>query len=86
MFIRLKGDHVTHPHSLKDKKYKNEFIENMNLKMQIAKEGVGICSLACNTLGVKGCDGALGWGLGRMTSGLIIHTDLHKPNKKLVNA
>jgi hypothetical protein len=50
------------------------------------EEGVRVCSLARNTLGVNGHAGAPGWGLGRMTSKSIIHTDLHKPNNKLVNA
>jgi hypothetical protein len=38
------------------------------------------------TLRVDGRAGAPGWGLRRVTSGPIIHTDLHKPNNKLVNA
>jgi hypothetical protein len=42
--------------------------------------------LARNTLGVKGCARVSGWGLGRVTSKLITHTDSHKPNKKLVSA
>jgi len=42
-------------------------------------------SLARNTSGVGRCVGASGWGLGRSTSKLIIHTNLHKPNNKLVN-
>jgi hypothetical protein len=37
-------------------------------------------------LGVEGHAGAPGWGLGRVTSGSIIHMDLHKPNNKLVSA
>jgi len=49
-------------------------------------ETVGAHSLARNTLGVKGHVGALGWGLGRLVSNSITHTDLHKPNNKLVNA
>jgi len=49
-------------------------------------EGVGACSLACRTLEVEGCVGALRWGLGRLTSKSIIHTDLYKSNNKLVNA
>ncbi len=49
-------------------------------------EGVGVRSLARNTLGVEGRAGAPGWGLGRLTSNSITHTDLHKPNNKLVNA
>jgi len=50
-------------------------------------EGSGIraCSLACNTFRVKGHVGALKWGLGRVTSNSITHTNLHKPNKKLVS-
>jgi len=47
---------------------------------------VGVHSLAHSTSGVEGCVGALGWGLGQMTSMLIIHMDLHKPNNKLVSA
>jgi len=43
-------------------------------------------SLARNTFGVEGHVRAPGWGLGRMTSNSITHTDLHKPNKKLVSA
>jgi hypothetical protein len=50
------------------------------------EEIVGIYSLACNTLGVKGRVGALKWELKRMTSEAFIHTNLHKPNNKLVNA
>ncbi len=49
------------------------------------RKGVGACSMACNTLGVEWRVGALGWGLGRMTSKSITHTNVHKPNK-LVSA
>ncbi len=42
-------------------------------------------SLARNTLGVERHVGAPRWGLKRMTSRLIIHTNLHKPNNKLVS-
>jgi len=49
-------------------------------------EGVGVHSLVRSTLKVEGCAGALGWGLRRLTSNSIIHTDLHKPNNKLVSA
>jgi len=42
-------------------------------------------SLVHSTSGVEVHARALGWGLGRVTSKSIIHTDLHKPNK-LVNA
>jgi len=40
------------------------------------------------TLNVKtfGCARVSGWGLGRVTNKSIIHTDLHQPNNKLVNA
>jgi hypothetical protein len=49
-------------------------------------KAVGVHSPAHNTLGVEGCARALEWGLGRLTSKSIIHTDLHKPNNKLVSA
>jgi hypothetical protein len=52
----------------------------------IKGERVGVRSLVRNTFGVEGHVGALGWGLGRLTSNSIIHTDLHKPNNKLVSA
>jgi hypothetical protein len=56
-----------------------------SLEVKIRKEeGIGVCSLVNSTLGVEGCVGALGWGLGRMTSRSIIHKNLHKPNNKLV--
>jgi hypothetical protein len=42
--------------------------------------------MARNILGVEGHARALGWRLRRATSGSIIHTDLHKPNNKLVSA
>ncbi len=48
-------------------------------------EEVWAHSLACNTLKVRGHARASGWGLGRLTSKSIIHTNLHKPNNKLVN-
>jgi hypothetical protein len=50
------------------------------------EEEVGAYSLACNTLGVKGCVGAPRSKLGRLTSKSIIHTDLHKPDNKLISA
>jgi hypothetical protein len=50
------------------------------------EEEVGAHSLAYNTLGVKGCVGAPGSKLERLTSKLITHTDLHKPDNKLVSA
>jgi hypothetical protein len=48
-------------------------------------EGVAVCSLVCNISRVEDFVGAPRWGLGQMTSKLIIHTNLHKINKKLVN-
>jgi len=50
------------------------------------EKGVGIHSLNCGILGVKGHAEVSGWGLRQVTSGSIIHTNLHKPNDKLVNA
>jgi len=32
--------------------------------MKTLEEGVGVCSLACSILGVEGCAGILGWGIG----------------------
>jgi hypothetical protein len=58
-----------------------------NPKVKTMKgEEIGVCSLACNTLGVEGHVNVLGWGLGKVTSKSIIHTNLHKPNNKLVSA
>jgi len=48
------------------------------------EERVGVHSLVCSTSGVEGHVGALGSKLGILTSKSIIHTDLHKPNNKLV--
>jgi hypothetical protein len=56
----------------------------VNLKVKKLEKGVGICSLAHNTLEVKKCIEISGWGLGRMIIGVIIHMDLHKPNNKLI--
>jgi hypothetical protein len=66
------------PHSLKNL--------NAGPKVETTEEGTGVHSLTHSTLGVEGCVGASGWGLGRMTSGSIIHTNLHKSNNKLVSA
>jgi hypothetical protein len=56
-------------------------------KVKIAKgKRVGVQSMACNISGVEGRARAWGWGLGRLTSNSIIHTNLHKPNNKLVSA
>jgi hypothetical protein len=49
-------------------------------------EGVGACSLAHSTSGVKGHVRVMGWGLGRLTSNSIIHMDLHKPKNEFVSA
>jgi hypothetical protein len=49
-------------------------------------DGVGVRSLACSTSRVEGHARALGWWLGGLTSSSITHTDLHKPNNKLVSA
>ncbi len=49
------------------------------------RQGVGAHSMSPSTSKVEGRIGALGWGLGRVTSGSIIPKDLHKPNNKLVN-
>jgi hypothetical protein len=57
-----------------------------NPQVKIAeREGVGTRSLACSTSGVEGRAKAPRWGLGRLTSNSITHTNLHKPNNKLVS-
>jgi hypothetical protein len=59
----------------------------MSPKVKTTKgQGVGVRSLARSALGIEGRVGHLGWGLGRMTSESIIHTNLHKPNNELVSA
>jgi hypothetical protein len=52
----------------------------------IEGEGIEVCFLTRSTSGVKGRVEASGWGIGRLTSKSITHTDLHKPNYKLVSA
>jgi hypothetical protein len=42
--------------------------------------------MANNTWGVERRAGPPKWGLGRITSKSITHTDLHKSNNKLVSA
>jgi hypothetical protein len=42
--------------------------------------------LGSQHFGVEGRARALGWGLGRMTSNSITHTNLYKLNNKLVSA
>jgi len=54
-------------------------------KVKTTKEGVGAQSLVRSTSGVEGCARAPRSGLGILTSNLINHMDLHKPNNKLVN-
>jgi hypothetical protein len=67
------------PHSLKD--------SNASPKVEIMEEKrVGVRFLVHCISGVEGHAGAPGWGLGRVTSELINHMNLHKPNNKLVNA
>jgi hypothetical protein len=59
----------------------------MNPKVKTMKgKGIGAHSLAYITSKVEGCARAPGWGLGRLTSNSITHTNLHKLNNKLVNA
>ncbi len=50
------------------------------------KLGVRVHSLVHNTSRVEGGVGALGCGLGWVTSKSIIHMDLHKPNNKLMHS
>jgi len=48
------------------------------------EERIRVRSLPHNILGVEGHARDPGWGLGQMTSGSIIHTDLHKTNKLII--
>jgi hypothetical protein len=58
-----------------------------NPKVKTTKgDGIRVYSLTCSTLGVEAHVGAPRWGLRRMINKSITHTDLHKPNNKLVNA
>ncbi len=60
---------------------------NVSLKVKIVEgEGVGACSLARSTSRVEGLVRTPRWGLGKLTSNSITHTNLHKPNNKLVSA
>jgi hypothetical protein len=59
----------------------------MNPKVKTMEgKGVGVRSLTCNTSKVERRVGVLGWGLRRLISNSIIHTDLHNSNNKLVGA
>jgi hypothetical protein len=73
------GQHDAPPSSLMDSLH-------LSPKVKTTEGGVGACSLVRSTSGVEGCVGAPGLGLGRLTSNLITHTNLHKPNNKLVRA
>jgi hypothetical protein len=57
---------------------------NPNVKTTEGKGVVRARSLVHNTSKVEGRVGAPGWGLGWVTSRSIIHTNLHKPNNKLL--
>jgi len=58
----------------------------VNLKVKTTKgKRVGARFLVQSILEVEGRVGAPRWRLKRLTSNSIIHTDLHKPNNKLVN-
>jgi hypothetical protein len=64
------------------------FSKNSNAipKMKtMEEEGIGVHSITRNIVRIKGRVGTLGWGLRRVISGSIVHTNLHKPNNKLVS-
>ncbi len=58
----------------------------MSPKVKTIEGGVEVRFVAHNISRVEGCVGASGWGLERLISKSIIHTDLHKPNNTLVSA
>jgi hypothetical protein len=65
----------------------NSLIDStMSPKVEMMEKGVGVHSLACSTSRVDRRAGAPRWGLEKMTSKSINHTDLQKPNNKLFNA
>jgi hypothetical protein len=67
----------------------SHFLKNSNASLKIKtmeEKGVGVRSLVHNTSRVEGLVRTSGWGLGRVTSGSIIHMDLHKFNNKLISA
>jgi len=51
----------------------------------LEREAIGARFLARSILRVEGHVGAPRWGLRRLTSNSITHTNLHKPNNKLVS-
>ncbi len=59
---------------------------NCESKDEDNKSRSGGHSLACSTSKVEGHVQAPGWGLRRLTSKSITHTNLYKPNDKLVSA
>jgi hypothetical protein len=64
------------------------FLERLKCKFKSENNGrrrVNVCSLTRNISRVVECVGVPRWGLGRVTRGLIIHIDLHKPNNTLVS-
>jgi hypothetical protein len=59
----------------------SKLLNGLNCKSKVKtteREGVRARSMACSISRVEGHAGALGWGLGRVTSESIIHRDLHK--------
>jgi hypothetical protein len=54
--------------------------------MKTIEEGVGAHSFTHNTLGVRRACWSFGIETKKMTSVSIIHINIHKPNKKLINA
>jgi hypothetical protein len=59
---------------------------NASFKVKTTKEEIiGVHFLTQSTSEVEGRAGALGWGLGKMTSRSIIHIDLHELNNKFVS-
>jgi hypothetical protein len=70
---------MTHPELLDGLNYESKGEDN-------ERKRSWVCSLAHNTSRVEGRVGALGCGLGRLTSKSITHMSLCKSNNKLVIA
>ncbi len=63
----------------------NSWIDSTSKVKTVEGQGVGVCSLVCNTSRVKGRAKTSGWGLRQMTSKSINHMDLKKLTNKLFN-
>jgi len=84
--IHKPWNNVAHQTWFNNKKKFYLKVSNASSKVETSEEErVRVWSLIHSTSKIEGCLQVPRWGLGRMTSELIIHMNVHKPNK-LVNA